>query len=110
MSLVTRLAPEVSTDARAEGERLLAAGGARIDLHEPGWIEATVRQNTRPYPVYLSREKGVVRYSCDCNDYRTTLDPCRHVWAALLKAQQQGYLDEWDTTRQLDFLPEDDDF
>ena len=39
-------------------------------------------RGTRPYRVYVTREKGGVSISCTCPRFETT--PCKHVWATLV--------------------------
>src|SRR5438270_8095392 len=109
MSLTVKLADQFSHNARIEGERLQQAGRVKITDHTAGWIEATV-QGTMPYEMILERQKGVVRYSCDCPYFVNTGDTCKHVWATLRQAELKGYLDEWDTSRTLEMVPDDEQF
>ena len=109
MSLTTKFADEFTPTAREEGSEIFRRGGVRIEGRAAQWVEATVRGG-QPYGVYLSRHKGVVRYGCECPLYANSGEPCKHVWAALLAADAHGYTDEWTTSRQLELLPEDDDF
>src|SRR6185312_2175033 len=59
--------------------------------------------------VWLGREKGAVRYQCECEQYMRSGMPCKHVWAALLEGERNELTSQWETTRPLDFLPEDED-
>jgi hypothetical protein len=109
MPLTKKFADEFSHTAQSEGEKIFLRAGVKFDEHLPDTIEATV-QGGQPYTVYMSREKGAVRYACDCPHYASTGAPCKHVWATLLAAEAAGYVDQWKTDRHLDLLPDDDDF
>jgi hypothetical protein len=108
MSLTEKFADEFSSTAREEGRQLFMRGSVRIESRAADWVEAIV-QGAHPYDVMLSREKGVVRYACECPYYASTGDPCKHVWAALLAAEVHGLIDQWFTTRQLDLVPDDEE-
>jgi superfamily II DNA or RNA helicase len=108
MALTKKFADEFTHNAQHEGAKLYFQGRVKFDERLPDQIEATV-QGGRPYAVYLGRQKGAVRYACDCPYYASTGDPCKHVWATLLGAEQQGYTTQWETDRQLDLLPEDEE-
>ena len=108
MALTTKFEDEFTHNAKIEGNRLVERGAVHIDDREADWVEATVGGG-QPYLVHLSREKGAVRYSCECPHYASTGDPCKHVWAVLAACDGQGYTAEWETSRRLDLLPEDED-
>jgi superfamily II DNA or RNA helicase len=107
MALTKKFADEFTHNAQHEGAKIFYAGGVKFEDRLPDQIEAVV-QGGRPYSVFLGREKGLVRYSCDCPYYDSTGDPCKHVWATLLAAEQKGYTQQWETDRRLDLVPEDD--
>jgi hypothetical protein len=108
MALTKKFADEFTHNAQHEGAKLFFQGGVKFEERLPDQIEATV-QGGRPYSVYLGREKGMVRYACDCPYYASTGDPCKHVWATLLSAEQKGYTAQWETDRRLELVPEDED-
>jgi superfamily II DNA or RNA helicase len=107
MALTKKFADEFTHNAQVEGAKIFYDGGVKFEERLPDQIEAAV-QGGRPYAVFLGREKGAVRYSCDCPFYDSTGDPCKHVWATLLAAEQKGYTQQWETDRRLDLLPEDE--
>jgi hypothetical protein len=107
MALTQKFAQEFSHTAQAEGEKIFHHGDVRFDERMPDSIEATVTVGQQ-FGVFLGREKGLVRYACDCPHYASTASPCKHIWATLLAAEAQDYLEQWDTDRHLDFLPEDE--
>lgn len=107
MALTKKFADEFTHNAQREGAKLFDEGAVEFEDPLADQLVATV-QGGRPYDVYLAREKGVVRYSCDCPYYATTGDPCKHVWATLLAAEKQGLTAQWETDRRLDLVPDDD--
>ncbi|HSZ56523.1 MAG TPA: SNF2-related protein [Tepidisphaeraceae bacterium] len=107
MALFQKFTREFSNRSREEGWKIFHDGGVEIDDNAPEWVDATV-QGAQPYGVSLTRHKGMVQYSCDCPHYGQTGQPCKHVWATLLAANAKGLTDQWDTSRQLDLLPEED--
>ncbi|HSU66704.1 MAG TPA: SNF2-related protein, partial [Tepidisphaeraceae bacterium] len=108
MALTDKFAEHFSHTARHEGARINSQRGVKIEHLLPDSIEATV-QSGQTYEVFLGREKGAVRYSCECPYYQSTGETCKHVWATMLFAQDQGHLDQWTTDRHLELLPEDED-
>ena len=51
-------------------------------------------QGTYLYDVNVSADKHVIQVSCTCPFFERDLDPCKHIWAALLAAEQSGFLAE----------------
>jgi superfamily II DNA or RNA helicase len=105
MALYTKFADEFSHRAREEGARLFYTNQVHIDDTAPEFVDATVR-GAQPFGVSLTRQKGMVQYSCDCPHYQQTADPCKHVCATLLAADAKGLTAQWETKRRLDFLSE----
>ena len=54
-------------------------------------VDAIVR-GTRPYRVRLRREKSAIAGSCECKYFADRAGICKHIWAVLLDAEQNGYL------------------
>jgi len=108
MSLVTKLFDQVDPEARKEGGRIRARGDVDILEHSANRIDAAVFAGAT-HGVLLEREKHEVLYSCDCNDYANSLDPCKHVWATLLEAEAFGYLAGWERGEYVDLMPADED-
>lgn len=65
-----------------------------VDILEGGpWsVEATV-QGTYQYSVSISWAKKSLGVRCSCPYYEQSLDTCKHIWATLLAAEEQGYLE-----------------
>jgi uncharacterized Zn finger protein len=76
-----------------ERGRLYFLHGA-VDILEGGpWsVEATV-QGTYQYSVGISWAKKSLGVRCSCPYYEGNLDTCKHIWATLLAAEEQGYLE-----------------
>lgn len=108
MSLVTKLFDQVDPEARKEGGRIRARGDVDILEHSANRIDAAVFAGST-HGVLLEREKHEVLYSCDCNDYVNSLEPCKHVWATLLEAEAFGYLAGWERGEFVDLMPADED-
>ena len=108
MSLVTKLFDQVDPEARKEGGRIRARGDVDILEHSANRIDAAVFAGAT-HGVLLEREKHEVLYSCDCNDYANSLEPCKHVWATLLEAEAFGYLAGWERGEYVDLMPADED-
>ena len=49
-------------------------------------------QGTIPYDVTISNLDTFFDYSCSCPYYEKEFDLCKHIWAACLAAEQEGYL------------------
>jgi hypothetical protein len=109
MALSKKFADDFSHSAQAEGSRIFQHGGVIIEDHAADSVQALVRGGGQSFSVFMIREKGAVRYSCECPYYTSTGDPCKHVWAALLAADARGYTDQWDTSRRLDLIPDEDE-
>ena len=105
MALTTKFADEFSESAKNAGSFIFARNGVRIEERQPDFIEATVH-SAQSYGVDLLRQKGVVRYACECAYYFESGEPCQHVWATLVAAERAGLLSQWETDRHLDFLPD----
>jgi len=106
MALSTKFEEEFTHRAREEGEKIFNGGNIELDDSEPEWASFTAAP---AYTTYLGREKGAVKYACECEQYLRAGAPCKHVWAALLLADRRGLTEQWETNRVLDFLPEDEE-
>src|SRR5260221_2132708 len=76
---------------RSRGRAYFLAGQVRITKGDSTGIEATVRGN-RPYRVNLVDAGDGVRVACNCAYYLPSRSPCKHIWAALLAAEEEGHL------------------
>ncbi len=91
MALTTRLTSQISTDLQRRGRQYYLRGAVRL-VHGDAWsVQATVEGGDR-YHVNLAREDISIFGSCSCPYFERNLEPCKHIWAALLAAEYQGYL------------------
>jgi hypothetical protein len=57
----------------------------------PSEVKASVK-GRNDYDVSLVYTDGVIKMSCNCPFFQSTLDPCKHVWATILAAERKGFL------------------
>ena len=91
MSLSTRLAGDFSKNVRKRGEEYYYKG--RVMIHEGSSSEfsACVR-GSGFYEVQLSWRNDKLAVWCDCPHFVEQGFPCKHLWAAILAADQNAYL------------------
>src|SRR4051812_7069667 len=91
--LIKALTPHVSSRTRAKGLNYFRTG-AVIEMAGGEWTAHAVVRGTRDYRVELMRESGTDRFtaSCECPYYADRAEICKHIWAALLEADQRGLL------------------
>jgi uncharacterized Zn finger protein len=83
------LAAFFTPQVRTRGERYHREGRVRLKHASPTHVEAVVR-GSRPYTVTFEVRDDLVATSCTC-PYATDFDTgCKHVWAALLAAADEG--------------------
>jgi superfamily II DNA or RNA helicase len=90
-SLTARLFNQVDRLSQERGRRYFQRGAVSYMEGGQSWLHAGV-QGTYLYDVQVSAEKHVVNVSCTCPFFERELDPCKHIWAALLAAEQSGLL------------------
>jgi len=89
MALILQLAGEFSSAVRASGNEYFRSGKVKIKNGSPMNLEATV-EGVPPHNVRLWREGNEISVRCTCPDYAN--GPCKHLWAALLLADADNYL------------------
>src|SRR5688572_18796593 len=106
MSLSRHVARQVPPAVRAKGLDYFARGAV---VHADGTasaVDAIVR-GTRPYRVKLRRSRQTIAASCECKYFADRAGICKHIWAVLLHAEQQGDLTAAaDDASRLRLLPE----
>ena len=90
-SLTARFFNQVDRLSQERGRRYFLRGAVSFIEGSNTSIHAGV-QGTRLYDVDISIDKRVIDASCTCPFFERELDPCKHIWAALLAAEQSGFL------------------
>jgi superfamily II DNA or RNA helicase len=80
------LARQFDRAIQQRGAEYFRAGRVRIGRTSDTSVEATVR-GTTAYHVLLLREEDALRVTCTCPYFDSDL--CKHVWAAILAADQR---------------------
>jgi superfamily II DNA or RNA helicase len=90
---IEALAPHVSARTRAKGLNYLRSG-AVVHIDGTDWVAYAVVRGTRDYAVELVRGVDSARFTgaCECGYYADRHEICKHIWAALLEAERNGYL------------------
>nr|MDQ3011576.1 SWIM zinc finger family protein [Acidobacteriota bacterium] len=89
MALILQLAGEFPSVVRASGNEYFRSGKVKIKNGSPINIEAAV-EDTAINNVRLWREGNEISVRCSCPEYAS--GPCKHLWAALLAADAENYL------------------
>lgn len=90
MKLVPLLAGSFTSTVRARGLDYKRQRLVRITHGTPTELTARVR-GTENYDVWLSLSGSTLHSSCEC-PYFHDQGLCKHLWAAILAADEQGYL------------------
>jgi len=69
-----------------------------VDPGDPGRVLAFVQGNRR-YTVQLGFGGREVTYSCSCPYFFDREEPCKHLWAVLLKLDKSGFFSRWEAAR-----------
>jgi superfamily II DNA or RNA helicase len=91
MNLSARLTENFSANVRRRGEqyhrerRVHIQGGSESELY------ASVL-GSETYDVQLNFSNGMLSICCDCPRFADTGNPCKHLWAAIVAADERGYL------------------
>ena len=89
--LTEELSDEISRLSQQRGRQYFLSGAVkRID--GDGLSINAVVQGTIQYNVTISSVDGFLDYSCTCPYFERDFEPCKHIWAACLAAEQKGYL------------------
>src|SRR5689334_549804 len=91
MPLTTRVRNQVSKTIRERGHEYYRSGAVRIENGDARYVDATVH-GTDFYNVTLSRSGKSLTAWCTCPYCDENYEPCKHIWATLLAAEEKGYL------------------
>src|SRR5260370_30185048 len=89
MNLSKRLTGDFSATVRNRGRNYYWQGRVSIRHASNSQVDALVR-GSRSYEVSLDWEDGMLAASCDCAHFES--EPCKHLSAAILAAEERGYL------------------
>src|ERR1700722_19516306 len=90
MNLSSRLARHFPVAVRRRDEEYHWQKLVRIESGSDTEVDATIR-GSQQYSVDLSWEDGKLSVGCDC-PYFESNGPCKHLWAAILAPEAQGFL------------------
>jgi superfamily II DNA or RNA helicase len=85
------LASSVNVRTRAKGLQYFSSGRV-IDITGAEWVANAVVRGTRDYRVELVRDRNRITGSCECPYYADRAEICKHIWAALLEAEDRHLL------------------
>ena len=87
------LAKQFSAFIRERGQQYFREHRVKIRTGSPQALEAEVR-GSEAYIVRLTTAGDRLQMACDCPFYYDKGQHCKHMWAAILAADEQGYLSE----------------
>jgi hypothetical protein len=91
MNLTTYLSDYVDEKVQRRGSSYYREGAVEI-LHGNREEMQAIVIGTNMYEVDLHRVRDTVQVSCTCPHFEGEMDVCKHIWAALLAAENKGYL------------------
>jgi hypothetical protein len=91
MKLSTTLARNFTKNVRNRGAEYYSERRVQIQRGTDFEVEALVLGSEK-YGVQLKWRDDVLALWCDCPYFVENAIPCKHIWAAVLAAEQQGYL------------------
>ena len=91
MNLSTRLAGDFSKNVRKRGEEYFYTGRVMIHEGSSSELSACVR-GSGFYEVQLTWRDPTLSVWCDCPHFVEQGFPCKHLWAAIVAADQNAYL------------------
>lgn len=89
--LTQQIGDEVGRLTQERGRQYFLRGAVESIEGDSFSINAVV-QGTMPYRVEIKNLNEFIDYSCNCPFFERDFEPCKHIWAAALKAEQHGYL------------------
>lgn len=89
--LTERLADEVGRLSQERGRQYYLRGAVK-HIDGDGRSANAIVQGTMRYKVALMSIDDFLDYSCTCPFYERDLEPCKHIWASCLAAEERGYL------------------
>jgi hypothetical protein len=99
MSLIVQVRDDVPASVQNQGDLLYRSGAVEIESGSATHVDAIVQDGQWPTNVSLHRTKKTVKVWCSCTPFADSGDPCKHIWAAVLAAADQGCLSKGGTSR-----------
>src|SRR5947209_6573629 len=91
LSLSARLTENFSTNVRKRGEQYHRE--RRVHIHRGSESELCASVNgSQTYDVRVNFSNKTLSVWCDCPHFADTSNPCKHLWAAIVAAEERGYL------------------
>jgi superfamily II DNA or RNA helicase len=88
---ITAILPSVTARTRAKGLHYFSSGRV-IEMSGGEWVANARVRGTRDYRVDLVRDGNYFTGACECPFYADRAEVCKHIWAALLEAEQRELL------------------
>ena len=110
MSLTSQLSGDFDGAVRQRGAAYFRSGRVHIESGSASRVLATVHGSSR-YAIKLEREGAEIAASCTCPYF--DVDACKHIWAVVLAAASQGFLQGQGRSGNAYLVPagdQDDDF
>jgi len=89
--LTEQIAEEVGRLSQERGRQYYIRGAVKQIDGDASSVNAVV-QGTIRYNVEITSIDEFLDYSCSCPYFERDLEPCKHIWAVALTAEQKGYL------------------
>src|SRR5690349_20521497 len=100
--LTEQLGEEVGRLTQERGREYFKRGAVQRIEGDRTSVRAVV-QGTLRYDVEITRIDEFLDYSCTCAFFERDLEPCKHIWATVLAAEQRGYLRGRETGTDFEF-------
>ena len=107
--LTQQIADEVGRLTQERGRQYFLRGAVESIEGDNSSVTAVV-QGTMRYRVQIKNLDEFLDYSCSCPFFERDFEPCKHIWAAALKAEQHGYLRGRDKLSSVAFNSEHEAF
>jgi SNF2-related domain/Helicase conserved C-terminal domain len=95
--LAPALSRKFAPSVRERGDQYFRQHRVKILTGDSATLEAEVR-GSQKYSVRLAHSGDTFNGACDCPFFFDTSQHCKHIWAAILAADEQGYLSDWTAT------------
>src|SRR3970282_1601178 len=102
--LTEQIADEVGRLSQERGRQYYIRGAVK-KIDGDGTSVNAVVQGTMRYHVEIMSLDDFLDYSCSCPYFERDLEPCKHIWATCLAAEQKGYLKDIGVDREPDGFP-----